>query len=250
MKDGPLLRKRMDEFDLGEGIKLITRNRKSRRNRTAGGGVAIVYDSNRIQLDEKKIRKGSSEIVCAVGRVNSMSRKIVIFVVYIPPRMRAAGLKEFTVILRDRIKKAKDDHNDPAIIVGGDVNNFDITKGLEDYQDICFVNDLCTRDGVSLDKVVSNLNDQITTAVTRDPLVTEDGRASDHRIILIRMSLVNHARFKKIKYTVRPQTKKGDAMFGEWIDGVDWREVLVGSAEKDAETFTEMISNTIGIRRR
>ena len=74
------------DLELGEGMKIIHRSRRSNRGRNAGGGVAIVYDKDRIKLKEFKFRHGKSEIVCATGKLPGNPRPIAVIGVYISTR--------------------------------------------------------------------------------------------------------------------------------------------------------------------
>ena len=50
LKDGPELVDSLQDLEMGEDLKIMHHNRKSRRGRTAGGGVALVYDLSLIHI--------------------------------------------------------------------------------------------------------------------------------------------------------------------------------------------------------
>ena len=178
--------------------------------------MAIIYNSNVIRMDERRIRTGGAEIVCATGKLTGMSKKKVAFSVYLQPKLKANGHRIATEALDEAIGKARNDFDDPIIIVGGDINRFDLTPAIQNYPEIQIIEDLPTRDGVPFDVVFTNFADKIVKAKTRTPLTTEDGRSSDHRMIYVSANLENHHCFGITRYKTRPQTKKGDEDFARW----------------------------------
>lgn len=129
------------DLELGEDICLVHKNWISRRKRAAGGGVLIAYNKSSIKMKERTIRKGQTEVVCAVGRKNGMSRQIVAISVYLPPKLNAAKAKKaLMVVINEAIGKAKEELNDPIILVGGDFNKFPLGLAFDDYPDM-FIHD-------------------------------------------------------------------------------------------------------------
>ena len=57
MKDGHKLDEDKADLEMGKNIGVISRNRTSRRGRTAGGGVLIAFNKNMVSLKEKTIRR-------------------------------------------------------------------------------------------------------------------------------------------------------------------------------------------------
>ena len=119
LRDGRDLEDDEQDLELGENIKLIHRNRKTKRGRTAGGGVLIAYDTNRMRLKEKTIRRGQAKIVCATGKKTGLSRQILVFSVYLPPKLSVSKAKETLDFLSEAVGRAKEEMEDPIIIIGG-----------------------------------------------------------------------------------------------------------------------------------
>ena len=59
--------------------------RKDRPLGSRGGGVAICYRTDKIQMSKAKIPPTKHEIYAAVGRRTGQRRKLVAVVIYIPP---------------------------------------------------------------------------------------------------------------------------------------------------------------------
>ena len=123
MRDGSRMEEDAEDLELGENIKLIHRNRLTRKKKKiAGGGVLIAYNKSKMSLTERKIRRGMSELVCASGRIEGVKRKIVIMSVYLPPKLNAQKLADALSCVSEAIGKAKEEFNDPIMIIGGDLS--------------------------------------------------------------------------------------------------------------------------------
>ena len=101
-----------------EGLGILSRNRKTQR----GGGVAIVYDSHVIDIQELNvIVPYNIEIVWGIGRPkNGKIRTIIIAALYYPPRAR----KKIKVIdhLVFTIHSLLGNYPDAEILIAGDRN--------------------------------------------------------------------------------------------------------------------------------
>ena len=115
MKDGTKFEEDCSDLELGKSLGIIHKNRKSRRGRTAGGGVLIAYNKDKIGMKDLTIRRGQAELVCATGKLQGLSRKIVILTMYLPPKLPVARAKEAIDFASDVVGKVKSDLNDPFI---------------------------------------------------------------------------------------------------------------------------------------
>lgn len=59
------------------------------------------------------------EILCATGTVRKIYRKVVIFVVYVPPDCRTNDLTRITDTLTSKIASIKSSTKNPIILLGG-----------------------------------------------------------------------------------------------------------------------------------
>ena len=245
LKDGRGLKDDEQDLELGENIKLIHRNRKSRRGRTAGGGVLIAFDQTKVRLKERTIRRGQSEVVCAVGRKTGLSRQILVMSVYLPPKLSIAKSKEALEFVNEAVGRAKEDLNDPIIIIGGDFNNFCIGEAIDDYPDLRILESPPTRLTERLDLLVTNIeseNDSRTTVTKQPPLETSDGRKSDHDALWMESTFPSTDRFKKSTYWSRPKTKAGLDKFDNWIKEEQWTGIIgEGDANIKADAFIGLI---------
>ena len=89
LKKGVTLPRNLTDLEHAENLKLIHKSRKSRRGRTAGGGVCLVYDRTKISFKQFPIKTGQSEVVAAVGKIQNIQRKLVVITAYISPKTRA-----------------------------------------------------------------------------------------------------------------------------------------------------------------
>ena len=115
LKPGKQLELDAMDLDHGENLSLIHKSRPSRRGRTAGGGVAIISDTTKIKLTQRKLACGRAELVSAAGKLKTAARKIVVFGVYIPPRTRAPQVKNIMQIINDEVSRAKTEYEDPIM---------------------------------------------------------------------------------------------------------------------------------------
>ena len=120
LRDSSELVRDLKDLELGEDIRIITKNRLSSSKRASGSGVAIVAKS-KIRLTKCTIRRGQTELVCAVGKIQGLARKIVIICAYIPPKFKAKKCRTALDCIHEAISKAKEGFPDPLIILGFDL---------------------------------------------------------------------------------------------------------------------------------
>ena len=239
LKDNKKLRDAVTDLSEGNDINMITYNRKTKRgNRTAGGGIAIAFNKNMISLKELKIRRGKLEILCAVGKLPNISRKIMILGIYIRPGLNAEALE----CLSEAIANVKTQFRDPYIVVTGDVNRTLLDEGIQDYPDLPLLNIGPTHRTAALDVVATNLDQDGMELSTLPPLSTKAGLESDHDIIRVSAKIRNSDRFSKNVFYTRKRTKKADKAMCEWIRTVDWANIMTGTG---TEEITESFLNAI-----
>lgn len=194
-----------------------------KQNRTAGGGVAIAFNQDKMRLVERKISAGRAEIVCASGKLPGAARKVVIFGVYIPPRTRAPQVNTIMNLLNDEISKAKTELCDPVIIIGGDYNKKPYNDSIDDFPDISLLQTGPTRGDEVLDMVMTNIP---SSATTRDPLESNDGTlTSDHAVVYVEAKVGTKHRFKWKTVRTRAKNAKNDLAFESMISNYDWNKV-------------------------
>ena len=228
LKDSRTLDRDVVDLEHGTGLKIIYKNRPKRgaSSRSVGGGVSIIYNSASCTFRERKIVGNKFELVAAVGRVRKLERPVVVYCVYLEPRLKAADLRELNDLLcRDILKlKAK---GDPIIFVGGDLNRKMLTGATDNYQDIVQINFEPTRGNACLDIVLSNATS--TAESTWPPLCTDNGLESDHKCLIISGAEKRAKDFTWVKKTIRKHTASAVKQFGAELMATRWEDVMTGS---------------------
>ena len=225
LKPGWGLENDIVDLNFGQDIDLLHKSRQSRRGRTAGGGVAILFNKKKIRLVERPLKMGKAEVICASGKVPGIARKIVIFGIYLPPRTRAPQVQNLMESLRDEISKIKTEMDDPIIVLAGDYNKKPFRTSIVDFPDINVLETGHTRGNEILDYVMTNIPDCSTKV--RPPLESPSGRLkSDHMTVSVSALVGTEHRFTTRSVKSRPKTKKGDLNFAEWLKKENWTDVL------------------------
>lgn len=98
--------------------------------------------------------------------IGKISRKVVIFVVYVQPTLRAAELEELKEALSVEVGAARRSYKDPLILVSGDFNHRDVGAALNEVGDFDAVSTGPTRGNSTSDLVYTNaLSAQTDTRV-------------------------------------------------------------------------------------
>ena len=125
-KGGKELNKKLNELEDSEGIRVIHRSRDERKKKT-GGGVAFAFCTGTCNFKQITLKSAvrEQEVMAVVGKVAKLKKKVVVFVVYIPPNTRAAEVEATRNMLVHEIAAARATYGDPVIIVGGDLACWD-----------------------------------------------------------------------------------------------------------------------------
>ena len=132
---------------------MVTKNRKTR-----GEGVAIIFDKNLINLAKVKLGSNDFELVAAVGRTVSDSRKILVISVYYPPQMRKEKVDCLNSYITDLIDRQNEIHEELQVFICGDINGKDITPIMADHPEICVLLTPSTRGPETLDLCLTNMH--------------------------------------------------------------------------------------------
>ena len=210
MKPGPGLQQDIRDLEDGQNLKMIHNSRPSRRGKTAGGGVAIIYDAGKLRMNQRKILAGKAEIVCATGKLPRAARSLLVFAVYLPPQTRVPQVRAIMETLSNEISRAKTEMNDPMIIIGGDFILKPHREAFQDFPDLVTLQTGPTRGDHVLDLAKTNIAD--STACLRPPLESDDGTLA----IYVTANAGNEHRFKwkRIKCCTKIKKKKETPPFG------------------------------------
>ena len=106
-KSGPQLRQELSDIENATDIKVFYKNRDGRSKRR-GGGVALAYRASLCSFRERKIKNQYGfEILCATGAIGRISRRVVIFVIYLPPSLSASRVADLNEVLSSELTAVK-----------------------------------------------------------------------------------------------------------------------------------------------
>ena len=206
-KGGMQLKQELTDIELAADIKFVCRNRPGRGAQRKGGG-ALAFRSSLCNFKERKIRNIEGfELLCATGNAGKVQRKLVVFVAYLPPGMRAGRVEQFNELLSCEIPAAKVAFKDPIIVVCGDMNGKSLADALVVDDELDLVETGPTRGASVLDLVFTNVNDKIVDNVVLPPLETETGMQSDHRCVKIGIDMLVIMKFQWLHKNVRKRLK-------------------------------------------
>ena len=131
-KGGEPLIAALEELEDSKGIRILHKSRDSRGSKN-GGGVALAFNSGTCNFRRRdlKLMDLQHEVLCPVGRVAKIPRKVVVFVVYVPPSVRVAEFTRLSETLMQEIAAIKSTLRDPVIYVTGDFNKKNMGPDLE-----------------------------------------------------------------------------------------------------------------------
>ena len=255
-KGGRQLEGELSDIEQAAGIKFLCRNRDG-RSKQRGGGVAIAFRASACNFKERRVkRSGKAEILCAVGTVGEIKRRVVIFAMYLPPTMSTQELDALTESLATEIAATKVALGDPIIIVCGDMNGRQIQEAFDINHSIELVPSGPTRGTSTLDLVFTNVRDMCRRVSVHPPLETKTGTLSDHRCVMVEVAVQQTKEFTWIKKTTRKRTESADERFAEDLGITDWGSLpadpddALGVFESVIQSSTDSHFPLISVRQR
>ena len=165
-----------------------------------------------------------------------LARKLFVIAVYIPPNYLTGRANACMQHVSNIILDIKNKHRDPLLLVGGDFNQWDIAKFLEEYCDLEEVPSPPTRGDRKIDKIFTNWPDDIHDSGCITPLYTvaEGDRRiySDHKVQYALARLTRKEPVKWETFNHRPYTEEGAAGFQNDLAAMDWSPVLAARGSK------------------
>ena len=232
LKNDERMKKEIADMANGENIALLTRNRGSR-----GGGTALAYDSTRASFRIENVPHNKFEILFCAGSMTKLNRKIVVAVIYIPPKKTISEVGELNDFLADALETLHLKYNDPLFVIAGDLNKKELEPALADFPEIKKIITPPTRGTSTLDLVYTNCD--CDARVLPPLLCNDESGASDHSVVFLATSFPLHHEFKKRVITFRPYTQRGEEMFGQLLLGTDWSHLE--AAEEPADLLRERL---------
>ena len=211
--------------------------------KTRGGGVALAFRTRTCHFKERKIKNAINlEILCAVGNVGKINRKVVVFVLYIPPRTSASQAEAIRETLGTKIAAAKGAYVNPVLFVCCDINGRKLDGAFDVDDDISQIETGLTRGNSGLDVVFINIRSNIQKTAVLPPLETEEGVVSDHMCVEVAAVVPTVKIFTYIRKTTRKRSASADARFDHDLRDLDWAEVHHGDVDGRVQCFVDKIS--------
>ena len=225
-QDGRLLAEKVEEYADNFSLGTILRNRTGvANNGRQYGGVAFLYRKATCQFDVFPLSNPEChEVLAVAGRVHGIKEKVCCLVCYAPPNLTPTRSTELLEYVSDVVSELKRKFRDSLIIVGGDFNQWPVEDILEDHPDLTESKHGPTRGDLSIDRTFTNFGRSISEALTLEPLETEDGRVSDHKIAFTRADFPK-PKSGKITYSFRAYTERGAENFCQSLTTQSWQEV-------------------------
>ena len=241
-KGGRALTDRLTDIEGASGIKILHQSRDGRL-KTRGGGVAIAFDTSTYNFKRRQLKHipKELEIICAIGRVGKISRRITVFVVYVPPAIRASQFRELGEALSAEIAAVKGTYRDPGIIVMGDFNHRDVLPFLEEVEPMTTVGTGPTRGASTLDIVHTNMCGDIVESLVLPPLDAMHGIPSDHRCVFVATKIPDRPRYTWEVKLKRTRTMKREEAFAEALRATDW------SCLREADDVNQMTGTLVKV---
>ena len=164
------------------------------------------------------------------------TRPFFVIGIYLPPKTKAADVNECMQLISQAVLRIKTEAKNPYIVIGGDLNHADMDDAIGDYPDISISDSGPTRRGAYLDKMASNLGEEILEVRNNPPLHTEDGQQSDHRFVTYNCRLRHCHNFTWITYSYRKINDDGVKKYDDLISGIKWEESIPKDADVDTRT--------------
>ena len=220
-----------------------------RKNKSPGGGCAILYDRNRFRASDPEISVPEDvEAVWSVltpttkGNNRMKVKRIAVGSIYISPRSQVKTETVEHIIESIHQLRAKYD-NEINFLIGGDFNRLDVSEILDCYGGLQQIISVPTRKSATLEILLTDLHTLYHPPTTLPPLQVDSnkkGKDSDHDVVLFAPVQNLNYRQERIKKTIRirPVLESQVLKFEKDLANHPWQEVLENqTADKQAEIF-------------
>ena len=221
-----VLQSRLDDLEGEHGIRVVHKSRDGRLRRTAGG-VAVAFRTGACNLRKRELKsiKQGQEILCVTGKVGKVPRKVAVFVVYVPPDMRAQGFRELCDTLVLELAAVKVALGNPIIYVTGDFTLWDVGPAVMLSAGLTQVVTAPTRGMNTLDLIYTNAKDECKEVLVLPPLDTSTGIRTDHRCVHIRSEFPPLRNFTWVAKLRRSRNRAAEEAFAADLEGWDWSKL-------------------------
>ena len=208
-------------------LSCLARNRSDlARNGRQYGGVALLFRKKTSSFKEFPLNNPENfEVLAASGKVHGIKEKLFCITCYAPPNIPAARANKLVEFVSDVVTEAKRKFCDSLVVVAGDFNQWSLAELLLEHPDLTETAHGPTRGDRCIDRSFTNFGRSITASGTLEPLQTEDGLESDHKIAFSEAEFERRCS-KQISYSYQAYSHEGSMSFLEELAGTDWQEVL------------------------
>ena len=175
-RGGKHLKDRLTDLEGSSGIGILHRSRDGRRSRT-GDGVALAFNLASCNFKNRALKHIGKEyeVLCATGRVGKIDRRVVVFIVYVPPGIRATTLDVLREQLAAEISAVKATYKNTIIVVNGDFNRRDIGCAISEVEKFDLVPTGPTRGNATIDLIYTNVAGDVSEVLNQPPLQSLGG---------------------------------------------------------------------------
>ena len=124
-------------------------------------------------------------MVCGVGRIGKIPRRVAAFVIYVPPNIKSKQLEELREALATEVAVVRAAYHNPLIVVGGDFNRRDFGPALAEVDEIDLISTGPTRGDGTIDLIYTNSPGAVKEKLVLPPLRPNAGAASDHKCVYV-----------------------------------------------------------------
>jgi hypothetical protein len=230
-----------------------------RKNKSPGGGCAIIYDKNRFEATDPEITV--PEDVEAIWTVLTPISKdvkklrvqrIAVGSIYVSPRSKVKTETIEHIVESIHMLRAQYD-NHINFCIGGDFNHLDTTEILDSYGALQQIISVPTRKSATLEILLTDLHTLYHPPTTLPPLqvdANKKGKDSDHNVVLF--APLQNVNYKKdrVKKTIRirPVLDSQVWKFERDLANHPWQELLANqTADNQAEVFHTFLRNKLDL---
>ena len=206
-----------------------------RKNRSPGGGCAIVFNQNRFSVTSLEISAMQEIETCWALVVpkseeikNKKVKRIAVGAYYISPRSKYK--QEVIEHIIDTIQLIRARYmNDVSFIIAGDFNRVDTSDILDSYGALQSIVSVPTRKSATLEVILTDLHTHYHPPTTLPPLQADEdsqGRDGDHNIVVFAPRSSDQYRVDRKKKTIvtRPIPESNIIKFEESIMLFPWED--------------------------
>ena len=243
LQDGKNLEELAADLENGYSLAMICRNRTAAAaNGRQYGGIAFIYRLSAGKFNNFAFNNPDNhEVLAMVGRVYGIRSKIFCLTCYAAPNIGLLKARGLVQLVSDLVAEAKRLFEDCLVIVGGNFNQWPIDDFLEEHPDMGEVDHGPTKNDRRIDRTFVNFCRSVVESGTTDPLETEEGSQSDHKVAYL------EAEFRKeedkvAKYSYRKYTDEGADNFADKLGEMNWNLVFnAGTTTEKADALQTVL---------